>query len=189
MFPFCSFYICPVTSASGKRIFVKTIRVILFLAGKGEIMIRENQAVGESRFNMWRAVVSMIHVDGVVTPHEVNCIIEFTRDIPFSDEQRRIIDADISSPQMVKDLFAAISSPRDREYFFHLARAVSWSDGDLDEKEEALLRELGVIGQEGDVLLVANRSFDEIYIEGRQANQDDLNIGKLIRRLMGKKTA
>ncbi len=152
-------------------------------------MIRDNQAISDSRFNMWRAVVSMIHVDGIVTPHEVNCILEFTRDIPFNDEQRGVIERDISSPSPVRDLFSQISSPRDREYFFHLARAVSWSDGDLDAREEALLRELGVIGQEGDVLLVAHRSFEDIYIEGRSANQDDVGIGGLIRRLIRKKTA
>lgn len=152
-------------------------------------MVRETQEISESRFNMWRAVVSMIHADGVVMPQEINCVLEYTRDIPFSEEQRRVIERDISLPQPVRELFARITSPRDREYFFHLARAVSWSDGDLDEREEALLRELGILGQEGDALLVAHRSFEDIYIEGQQANQDDAGIGGLIRRLIGKKTA
>lgn len=91
---------------------------------------------------MWRAVIAMIHADHVVKPHEINFILEHTRALPMSAEQRSMLKADLSSPVSMDESFSAITSPIDREDFFHLARAIAWADGHFDDRERALLDRL-----------------------------------------------
>ncbi len=100
------------------------------------------QGIKISRFNMWRAVVAMIHADGVVTPHELTFIHEYLRDVELSEEQRKIIGRDIHEPQLIHQMFGQILDLQDRKDFFALARALSWCDGDFDEQERSILKHL-----------------------------------------------
>lgn len=101
-----------------------------------------NAGLKPSRLNMWRAVIAMMHADFVVKPHEVNFILEGLRDLPLTEDQRALLFQDIKTPAPIEDVFQKISSPADKKDFFHLARAIAWSDGDFDEKEQAVLRRL-----------------------------------------------
>ncbi len=98
--------------------------------------------IPSSRFAMWRAVVAMIHADGVVKPHEIHFVLEGTKDLPLSAVQKAILAADLQTPVDVRSVFDGITNPRDREDFFHLARSISWSDGDFAVREQAMIREL-----------------------------------------------
>ncbi len=126
-------------------------------------------SLSESRFHMWRAVAAMIHADDMVLPHEINFIIESTKDLPLSEEQRAILTWDMSHPSDIEKHFVKITHPRDKEDFFHLSRAISWSDGEFDEREQSLLRKVRVIPMGGsDTALMENalNNFKGLYIEG-----------------------
>ena len=126
-------------------------------------------SLSESRFYMWRAVAAMIHADDMVLPHEINFIIESTRDLPLSDEQRAILTWDMGHPGDIEAHFTKITHPRDKEDFFYLARAISWSDGEFDEREKALLRKVRVIpmgGGDSEIMENALKNFKGLYIEG-----------------------
>lgn len=98
--------------------------------------------ISESRFYMWRAVVAMVHADGVVTAHELAFINDYIRDNNLSAEQFSIISTDLQTPQDVYGMFAKISSAQDRHDFFALARALSWCDGDFDGQEKHIIEKL-----------------------------------------------
>lgn len=148
------------------------------------------EGIPESRFNMWRAVVGVIHADHVVKPHEVNFILQSTRDIGLSDDQRAVLAEDIREGKAIETFYEKITSSKDKLDFFHLARAVSWSDGEFDDRERDLLIKLAGIAakaQDEHLMQESNASFDDIYITGREAGDPSL-IG-MIKGLMGLKAA
>ena len=134
----------------------------------------------ESRFAMWRAVIAMIHVDGVVKPHEVNFILESLRDLPLSEQQRTALNEDISNGQDVAEQFSRISRERDREDFFHFARTVSWSDGDFHEIERDALARLARMVQGGHMTQHDDEGVDSGETDG---------LKPLIDRIFGRRSA
>lgn len=141
-------------------------------------------SLSESRFHMWRAVAAMIHADDMVLPHEINFIIESTKNLPLTDEQRAILTWDISHPGDIDKYFEKITHPRDKEDFFHLARAISWSDGDFDAREQALIQRMRVIpmGQaDKSIMESALSNFKVMYVENNKGYSSDPCIFSMIK--------
>lgn len=88
---------------------------------------------------MWRAVVAMVHADGVVTPHEVSFVNEQVKDLNFSQKQLKQLSDDFKNPQDVNTMFEYVTVPADKRDFFALARALSWSDGDMCKQERHII--------------------------------------------------
>ena len=142
--------------------------------------------VSESRFNMWRAVIAMIHADKVVRPHEVHFIMEKTKDLDLSDERRAILAEDILTPRDIGPLFRAIDNSRDREDFFHLAQSVCWEDGELDAREIAMLKHVANLNPGR----VERRRLLEVYIHGHgNIRMAQRTSGTLLSRLIGRASA
>jgi uncharacterized membrane protein YebE (DUF533 family) len=93
---------------------------------------------------MWRAVVAMVHADGVVTPHEIDFVNSHILNLNLSQGQIQVIQDDVKSPQDVHQMFSSITAEKDKRDFFVLARALCWCDGDLDKQEGAILDVLHV---------------------------------------------
>ena len=151
-------------------------------------------SLSESRFHMWRAVAAMIHADDMVLPHEINFIIESTKDLPLSDEQRAILLWDMNHASDIEKHFEKITHPRDKEDFFHLSRAISWSDGEFDEREQALLRKVRVLpmgGGDAALMESALNNFKGLYIEGDTDNKasPDPSFLSMIKGLLRMKAA
>ncbi len=149
------------------------------------------QGLSESRFNMWRAVVAMAHADAVVKPHEIHFILENTQNVPMTEGQRSMLAEDLRTPASMQDLFDKISNPRDKEDFFHLARAICWSDGDFDETEQAMLRQLHGLSlsrNDQETMNAARDNFKGLFIEGKGAPADQSLLG-MVRGLMGRNAA
>lgn len=145
--------------------------------------------ISESRFNMWRAVVGVIHADHVVKPHEVNFIVQSTQDIGLSEEQKDVLADDIRNAKEIEIFYQKITNSKDKMDFFHLARAVSWSDGEFDDRERDILIKIAGMAakvQDERLLEKSNASFDDIYITGREAGDPSL-IG-MIKGLIGLKS-
>ena len=123
--------------------------------------------LSHSRFNMWRAVVAMVHADGVVTPHELAFINNYLAELSLSEEQLAQIAEDLQKPQDIFIAFSLIESPEDKRDFFALARALSWCDGDLDAQEEKILKQLELNDASADQWLQESREvIDEIELNG-----------------------
>ena len=91
---------------------------------------------------MWRAVVAMVHADGVVTPHEMAFVQCGIKNLALSSEQMDIISGDLKTPQDSYEMYSQITHAKDKLDYFSLARAVSWCDGDLDRQEKLIIENL-----------------------------------------------
>ena len=124
-------------------------------------------SVNDSRFNMWRAVVAMVHADGVVTPHELDFINQYMAALSLTSEQSAQIADDLKQPQDVFKMFALVTAPEDQRDFFSLARALSWSDGDFDAQEEKIIKQLELKADDYHDLLVESReTIEELELNG-----------------------
>lgn len=116
--------------------------------------------LSNSRFNMWRAVVAMIHADGIVTPHEIDFVNRHILDLSLSEGQLKTIQTDVQTPQDVYGMFVMIEAPEDKRDFFVLARALSWCDGDMDKQEERILDTLHATHMADDERALLDESSD-----------------------------
>lgn len=125
------------------------------------------EGLSESRFYMWRAVVAMVHADGVVTPHEVSFVNDYIHDVGLSKEQLEMIAQDLQTPQDVYDMYAHIDSKDDKTDFFALARALSWCDGDYDDQEQLIidrLEEIHMDDESRDLLAESREILNEVEL-------------------------
>lgn len=144
-----------------------------------------DQELPESRFNLWRAIVAMVHVDGVVKPHEINFIAEQTRDLPLSAAQRDVLKADLAEPQDIKVFFDKITRPQDRDDFFRLARTIAWSDGHYDQREEEILARIGLSLENEGREISAGELDDSVMIDEASAPKG-LALLNLVRAMVGR---
>lgn len=124
-------------------------------------------SISDSRFNMWRAVVAMIHADNVVQPHEINFIVENTKNLPLSIAQTAQLTEDVRTPYDIGKAYEGISNPRDKEDFFHFARAIAWSDGDFDVREQDFINRIPAAGNDRELMEHAVKIFDDMPEEER----------------------
>jgi len=130
-----------------------------------------NKGISESRLYMWRAVIAMVHADGVVTPQEMAFVQESISNIGLSQLQMNTIGHDLKTPQDSYEMFKCIDSQVDKKDYFALARAISWCDGDLDKQEQTILRNLERIHmneEEMKMLDQSRKQMQEITLEGNQ---------------------
>ncbi|MFN3701364.1 MAG: TerB family tellurite resistance protein [Alphaproteobacteria bacterium] len=98
--------------------------------------------VTESQFYMWRTLFAIAHADDIVTSEEVRYLSEALADIPFSEEQKTVLQQDISTPQDIEEMFDKIVDAKDQAAFFNFARQLVWVDGDYGEAEQKIMLKL-----------------------------------------------
>ena len=98
--------------------------------------------ITESQFYMWRTLFAISHADDIVTEEEVRFMTEAMEDVPFTEEQKDILQDDISNPKDIVEMFEKISSDRDQAEFFKFARVLVWIDGDYGEEEQEIMLKL-----------------------------------------------
>lgn len=105
--------------------------------------------ISESQFYMWRTLFAMAHADNVITDEEIRFMAEALEDVPFSKEQREILNRDIKEPQDIVAMFAGISDQGDQARFFDFARELVWCDGEYGLDEQHIMLKLKKIHLEG----------------------------------------
>ncbi len=108
----------------------------------GTASAKQGKGVSEGRFYMWRAVFAMAHADDVVTSEERKYLQGILATEPFSDEQKKMLEKDMDTPQDVAAMFVKIDDQNDRSQFFYHARMLVWSDGDFGEQEQKIIMRL-----------------------------------------------
>ncbi len=121
-----------------------------------------DKEVTESQFYMWRTLFALAHADHVVTSEEIRFMVEALEDIPFTEEQLRILSDDIATPQDIVQMFGKIAEARDQAEFFKFARELVWIDGHYGQEEREImlkLQEIHVRDVDVDALI------DEVKLE------------------------
>lgn len=148
-------------------------------------------SLSDSRFHMWRAVTAMMHADSVVRPHEINFVLQSTKTLGMTAEQQSILMEDLQIPADMVECYSKITSPKDKEDFFHLAHALAWSDGNMDEREEAMLDRIRALAKGPDRALLekAGNMFKDIQIDGAVISGMEPSVMSFIKNLVGSKRA
>ncbi len=98
--------------------------------------------ITESQFYMWRTLFAMAHADDVVTNEEIRYMSEIMEDVPFNEEQQKILNDDIKNPKDIVQMFEGITDGRDQAKFFKFAQELVWVDGDYGKQEQAIMLKL-----------------------------------------------
>ena len=96
----------------------------------------------ESQFYMWRTLFAIAHADDVVTDEEVRFMAEAMEDVPFSDEQRALLNDDVKHAQDIEVMFAGVTDVHDQAAFFKFAHELVHIDGDYGMEEQAIMLKL-----------------------------------------------
>lgn len=100
-------------------------------------------------FALWRAVFSLVHADGEIAAEERGYIEGMMEVFRFSQEQRSIIEADLTQAPDTLALFQALKNIRHCKQFFVMARPIIWCDGLFHDKERALIEQItALLGQD-----------------------------------------
>ena len=135
--------------------------------------------VSESAFYMWRTLFALAHADDVVTDEELRFMAEALEDIPFSDEQRAVLNKDVTEEKDIEEMFKQITDVRDQAAFFKFARVLVHIDGEYGKEEQEVmlrLKELHLKGVDVD-LLVGNVGLELELDEGGDAFEGSVQKG------------
>lgn len=100
-------------------------------------------ALNESKFNMWRATVYLVIVDGKVTKEESQWLEDYLLKANFSEEQKKIIQEDLENHSTeFGDIYSKITHPPDRATLIHFANMIFKRDGEFHITEKEFLEEL-----------------------------------------------
>lgn len=119
--------------------------------------------ISDSEFSMWRAVFAFSVLDYALSLEEQKLLQSYRKKVAFSDEQLKILSADFKSPQDIEKLYRGITKPDDRKRFCVLARAMVWSDGEMDAQEAAILKRVACLKEpEENEILKATRGHADL---------------------------
>lgn len=127
----------------------------------------------ESKFNMWRACIGVIWIDGKLADEEERWISEKIRNLKFTPEQKEILLGDLKNNINFEEVFLKISDKRDKAFLAHQMRVIGHLDKDFSTNEKNLFEQwnkfvLGQVDLEGLETLIGElerESYheDEVY--------------------------
>ncbi len=103
----------------------------------------QNITMTESKFNMWRVIVSLVHADGVVTQEERTLIQQYLEKIPFTAPQKQTLETELKKGgPKIDDLLEKVTLPADRALVVHFATVLCYRDGDFHPDEKKIIDKL-----------------------------------------------
>ncbi|PIP89864.1 MAG: hypothetical protein COW01_06355 [Bdellovibrionales bacterium CG12_big_fil_rev_8_21_14_0_65_38_15] len=105
--------------------------------------------INSSKFSMWRACISVVHLDGRLSTDEDHWVKQKIQSLPLSNEQKAILEGDLANGLDFDKVIQNITEPKDKAFLLHLVRVISYLDGDFsrDEKQAYAKLEKIVLGR------------------------------------------
>lgn len=124
----------------------------------------EARGVSNSEFNMWRAVFAFALVDNVLSIEEQDLLHSYLATVPFSPVELKTLRDDFNKKQDVEAMYKRITEQADKSRFCVFARALVWSDGDMDQQEASILKRVACMGDcENKEVLSATRAHEHLH--------------------------
>jgi len=92
--------------------------------------------LNESKFNMWRACIAIIHVDGNIAKEELQWAMEKINSIKMSSDQKNLLNEDLKKSPDLKDLLKKITHKPDLAFLLHMVRVISHLDNNYSSQEK-----------------------------------------------------
>ena len=94
----------------------------------------------DSKFNMWRACVAVITIDGELAKEEKIWLAERAKVISFSKEQIKTLETELQNPVDISTIIPLITEKKDLAFLLHQIRVLGNIDGSYDESERAAFK-------------------------------------------------
>jgi hypothetical protein len=91
---------------------------------------------------MWRASMSVIHIDGSVSKEEETWALSKISNLPFNEDQKETLRKDLANGPDICALLPLITHRPDMAFLLHLVRTVGHLDGVYNEGEKKLFSKL-----------------------------------------------
>jgi len=108
----------------------------------GKDMDKNKKEMTKSHFNMWRLIVSAVHVDDRVDEAELKTVEQYLSELHFDKEQLDILKKELCQPVSVDEILPAITDPGDRSQSVYFVRQLLWKDKILTSSEEVFLKKI-----------------------------------------------
>lgn len=99
-----------------------------------------------SKFYMWRCIVTMAHADGLMHDNERKWLTTMFKNMHdragMPQAQVDTLLSDLSKPQDIASLLPQVSEPKFRGQLVYFARLLAYKDGELHPSEEMLLEKM-----------------------------------------------
>jgi uncharacterized membrane protein YebE (DUF533 family) len=98
----------------------------------------------DSAFHMWRCVIAVAHADSEVGDAELSYLTRVFADHGLSADQRTALGEDLLPPGPdIALLLPKVTQTAHREQLFYFGGLMAQQDGEIDPREEAILRKIG----------------------------------------------
>ncbi len=104
-------------------------------------MNEKDQKFHDSYFNMWRALVSLSHIDNDVSDEEKMKIKGFIKNLKFESEKKSTLENDLVTKSSPDDFIELITVPAHISQLHHFANIIFKVDG-LHKKEKAYFEKI-----------------------------------------------
>ncbi len=103
--------------------------------------------ISESKFNMWRATLAVVHLDGVLTEEEKNWgkkrIEHISRLFKLSEDQMTILEDDLNKGGVdFATIIPKITDRSDLAFLVHQIRVVGHLDSDFSAQEKDMYKKI-----------------------------------------------
>lgn len=105
-----------------------------------------------SAFHMWRCIVAVAQADGQVSDAELSCLSRIFADLQKADavskDQMAVFGEDLVPPGPdIARLLPQVTDPGDRRLVFYFGGLMAQADGEMDPREDAILKKIGAAGK------------------------------------------
>ncbi len=125
-----------------------------------------NSEIDESKFNLWRGVVALAHVDGRVLEEEASWIRGMLIRLPFTDEQRATLESDIDNEGDIEAILNKITDRKDKATLLHFANMLFKVDGHFDCSEKATFKKIEEKVLQNSEVSMAIQTFERMAKDG-----------------------
>jgi uncharacterized membrane protein YebE (DUF533 family) len=140
----------------------------------------------ESFYNMWRAIIAMSNIDGVVSTQEVDFIKGFLEKDFFDVQQTKNLRDDLENKKDPRDFIDKVDHPAHLSQLHHLAKILFNVDG-MDIKEQAFAKDIQELVSKKIDLLGASRLFeDELRALREKEAEESITYKSIFTRLFEK---
>jgi uncharacterized membrane protein YebE (DUF533 family) len=112
-------------------------------------MSQVKHVMSDSKFNMWRACVAAISLDGNIATQEKIWITKKAKEVAFSNEQISILEEDLKNPVDIKEIIPLITDKKDLAFLLHQVRVIGNIDGHYDDAEKSAFKEIEKVVMSG----------------------------------------
>lgn len=95
-----------------------------------------------SKFNLWRACFAFCQVDQELARKEKEWIQSKINFLKFTEDQKKILEADLVSPPEITPILEQITRPSDRAFLLDQMRVLAHIDGTVAQAERQKIEEI-----------------------------------------------